>query len=142
MLFRSHWTRLEQERGLRLVVPMEAPIEWDRLLNGAPLRWPEVANGIAVQRRVRAVGRQEDLYGTAEISAWLAQPTVGILEPAERHWEVLQTLLSGSQVKGPLVMDAALAALAIEHGATLETTDRDFARFPGLKWRNPLDESH
>lgn len=42
------------------------------------------------------------------------------------------------QVKGPLVMDAVIAALAIEHGATLHTTDRDFARFPGLKWRNPL----
>jgi uncharacterized protein len=37
-------------------------------------------------------------------------------------------------------MDAALAALAMEHGATLDTTDRDFARFPGLIWTNPLDE--
>jgi len=43
------------------------------------------------------------------------------------------------QAAGPLVMDAAIAALAIEHGAVLQTTDRDFARFAALKWRNPLD---
>lgn len=42
------------------------------------------------------------------------------------------------QTTGPLVMDAVLVALAIEHGATLCTTDRDFSRFPGLKWMNPL----
>ena len=42
------------------------------------------------------------------------------------------------QAAGPLVMDAALAAIAIEHGATLCTTDRDFARFPELHWTNPL----
>jgi hypothetical protein len=44
-----------------------------------------------------------------------------------------------AQAAGPLVMDAALAALAIEHGATLCTTDRDFSRFPGLRWQNPLE---
>ena len=46
--------------------------------------------------------------------------------------------LSAPQASGPLVMDAALAAIAIEHGATLCTTDRDFARFPGLAWTNPI----
>lgn len=72
------------------------------------------------------------------VASWLDQPVVGMLDPGERHWDILKRLLSESQVKGPLVMDAALAALAIEHGATLETTDRDFARFAGLKWRNPI----
>jgi toxin-antitoxin system PIN domain toxin len=76
---------------------------------------------------------------TAIVSAWLAQPAAGILEPGERHWEILQTLSRQGQVSGPLVMDAALAAIAIEHGATLQTTDRDFARFPGVKWINPLE---
>jgi hypothetical protein len=78
--------------------------------------------------------------GEAEqiISSWLAQPTAGILEPGERHWEILCRLLREGQASGVLVMDAALAALAMEHGATLNTTDRDFARFPGLRWRNPL----
>jgi toxin-antitoxin system PIN domain toxin len=75
--------------------------------------------------------------GTA-ISSWLAQPTAGVVEPGERHWELLRGLLREGQASGPLVMDAVLAAIAIEHGATLCTTDRDFARFPGLKWINPL----
>lgn len=74
----------------------------------------------------------------AAVSSWLAQPTAGILQPGERHWEILGVLMREGQVAGPLVMDAALAALAIEHGATLHTTDRDFTRFPGLKWTNPL----
>jgi toxin-antitoxin system PIN domain toxin len=74
----------------------------------------------------------------AAVSSWLAQPTVGILDPGERHWDILRRLMRDGQTAGPLVMDAVLAALAIEHGATLHTTDRDFARFPGLKWTNPL----
>lgn len=74
----------------------------------------------------------------AAVSSWLAQPVVGIAEPGERHGEILQKLVRDGQATGPLLMDAALAAIAIEHGATLCTTDRDFARFPGLEWRNPL----
>lgn len=73
------------------------------------------------------------------VSSWLAQPTAGVLDPGERHWDILQALTREGQTAGPLVMDAALAALAIEHGATLCTTDRDFARFPGLTWVNPLE---
>ena len=74
----------------------------------------------------------------AAISSWLAQPVAGTLEPGERHWDILRGLVRDAQATGPLVMDAALAALALEHGATLCTTDRDFARFPGLRWTNPL----
>jgi toxin-antitoxin system PIN domain toxin len=74
----------------------------------------------------------------AIVSAWLAQPNVGILEPGERHWEILRTLMNEGQTTGPLVMDAVLAAIALEHGATLYSTDRDFSRFAGLKCVNPL----
>jgi hypothetical protein len=74
----------------------------------------------------------------AVVSSWLAQPTAGILEPGERHWDILRGLVRGGQSAGPLVMDAVIAAIAIEHGATLCTTDRDFSRFPGLRWANPL----
>jgi len=76
----------------------------------------------------------------AAVSSWLAQPMAGLLEPGERYWQILRTLIVTSQASGPLVMDAALAALAIEHGATLHSTDRDFTRFSGLKWTNPLLE--
>jgi toxin-antitoxin system PIN domain toxin len=72
------------------------------------------------------------------IASWLARPVAGILDPGERHWEILRRLLHDGQAIGPLVMDAVLAALAIEHGANLCTTDRDFSRFPGLDWTNPL----
>lgn len=72
------------------------------------------------------------------VSAWLARKVAGILDPGERHWSILGGLLAANQVRGPLVMDAVLAAVAIEHGATLHTTDGDFARFRGLEWVNPL----
>jgi toxin-antitoxin system PIN domain toxin len=72
------------------------------------------------------------------VSSWLAQPTVGIVEPGERHWDILRGLVKEGQAAGPLVMDAVIAALALEHGATLCTTDRDFSRFSDLKWMNPL----
>jgi uncharacterized protein len=78
------------------------------------------------------------LEAEAAVSAWLAQPVAGILEPGERHWDVLRQLVREGQATGPLVSDAAIAAIAIEHGATLCTTDRDFARFPKLKLKNPL----
>ena len=72
------------------------------------------------------------------VSAWLARSNVTVLSPGERRWEVLQNLLVEGQAAGPLTTDAHLAALAIEHGDTLATADRDFARFPGVKLLNPL----
>ena len=77
----------------------------------------------------------------AAVSSRLAQPAAVILEPGERHWEILRSLLREGQAIGPLVMDAVIAAIAVEHGATLCTTDRDFARFAGLKWTNLLTAS-
>ena len=74
----------------------------------------------------------------ATVAAWLVQPSAGILEPGDRHWDILQGLMRKGQTTGPLIMDAVLASIAIEHGAILHTTDRDFSRFPGLKWTNPL----
>jgi toxin-antitoxin system PIN domain toxin len=73
------------------------------------------------------------------ISSWLIQPSAGILEPGERHWDILRDVIQRGQASGPLIMDAVLASIALEHGAMLCTTDRDFARFPRLKWMNPLE---
>ena len=78
----------------------------------------------------------------AAISSWLDQPAVGILEPGERHWDILRSVVREGQAAGPLVMDAVLAAIALEHGATVCTTDRDFSRFSGLRWANPLAQNH
>jgi len=78
---------------------------------------------------------------SAIVSQWLERPQVSIIEPGEKHWEILQRCLREGQCTGPLAMDAALAALVIEHGATLCTADRDFSRFPGLEWTNPLNDA-
>jgi hypothetical protein len=72
------------------------------------------------------------------VTGWIALRNVVVVSPTERHWPILSDLLPKSQAKGPLIMDAHLAALAIEHGATLCTNDRDFLRFPGLKVEFPL----
>ena len=72
------------------------------------------------------------------VSDWLSQPSVMLLDPGERHWSILRSLLQKGQARGSLVTDAHLAALAIEHGAILCTNDRDFTRFPDLKLDNPL----
>jgi hypothetical protein len=75
----------------------------------------------------------------AAVASWLAQPNADIAEPEVRHLDLLAELLRDGQAGAALVMDAALAAIAVEHGATLYTTDRDFSRFPQLEWRNPLE---
>jgi uncharacterized protein len=75
---------------------------------------------------------------TAIVADWLERPMVILLNPGERHWEILRALMSKGQAYGSLIMDAHLAALAIEHGATLATSDRDFSRFPGLRILYPL----
>jgi hypothetical protein len=72
------------------------------------------------------------------VHSWLALPTVRVLEPGPRHWQVLAEMAAEGQATGPMVMDAHLAALAMEHGATVATTDRDFTRFEGLTIINPV----
>lgn len=61
------------------------------------------------------------------------------MSPGERHWEIFTRLCRSARARGNLVPDAYLAALAIESGTEWITTDRDYARFPGLRWRHPLD---
>jgi hypothetical protein len=60
------------------------------------------------------------------------------IAPGPRHWDLFTSLCRDAKARGNLISDAWLAALAIESGCELVTTDRDFARFPGLKWRHPL----
>jgi uncharacterized protein len=67
----------------------------------------------------------------------LDQPNASVITPGERHWGIFATLCVQSAASGNLVQDAWFAALAIESGCEWITTDRDFARFPGLRWRTP-----
>jgi toxin-antitoxin system PIN domain toxin len=72
------------------------------------------------------------------VDAWLAQPAVTVVHPTNRHAAVLRDLLAPLGAAGNLTSDAHLAALAIEHGATLCSSDNDFSRFSGLRWTDPL----
>ena len=71
--------------------------------------------------------------------AVLAAPAAVPIRPGARHWAIFTDLCRNVGARGNTVPDAYLAALAIEHGATWVTTDRGFARFPGLRWRPPLE---
>jgi toxin-antitoxin system PIN domain toxin len=72
------------------------------------------------------------------IDEWLGQPQSRIVEPLETHASTLRRLLDTAGVGGNLVSDAHLAAIAIDHGVEIVSCDADFARFPGLKWYNPV----
>jgi len=72
------------------------------------------------------------------VRGWLEQPSVRIVEPGPRHLDLLAELFGSTGVGGNLTTDTHLAALAIEHQAELHSNDADFARFPGLRWRNPI----
>jgi toxin-antitoxin system PIN domain toxin len=74
----------------------------------------------------------------AAVDSWVALSHVRLLVPAERHWILLRNLANQVSLRGTQVNDATIAAVAIEYGATIYTNDRDFARFPGLRWTNPL----
>ena len=75
----------------------------------------------------------------ALIESWLQRPNVRLLSPGVRTWQLLARLCDAGQARGAMVMDAHLAALALEHGARIATTDRDFTRFPDLQIVNPID---
>jgi len=72
------------------------------------------------------------------VAGWLDRLNVGVIQPTRRHFEVLEDVARSGKARGVLLMDAHVAALALEHGATLCTTDRDFARFKGVRTEDPL----
>ena len=103
------------------------------------LPWATILAFLRISTTPRAETKPLDLQAAVSIvTDWLAQANVIIVHPTDRHWRILSNLLPKSRIRGSLIMDAHLAALAIEHGATLCTNDRDFARFPGLKVEYPL----
>ena len=114
----------------------------DERLNGvAPvgLPWPSLLAFLRLTTNPRVFERPESMPDAwRQALAWLAAERAWIPQPTERHREILGELLAAPGVHANLVQDAHLAALAIEHGLILCSTDGDFARFPGLRWENPL----
>lgn len=98
---------------------------------------------LAFLRLTTRIGLFEKPLNTATafdlMDAWLQQPSVTVVEPTPRHMRILRDLVLPLGTGGNLTSDAHLAALAVEHGAELCSADNDFGRFPGLRWRNPLD---
>ena len=80
--------------------------------------------------------RPEEAFDIVE--GWLAQPCSVLVHPTERHPGILRGLVGPLGTAGNIINDAHLAALAIEHGGEVCSADTDFARFPGLRWTNPL----
>ena len=113
----------------------------DRLKGEAPvgLPWSSLVAFLRVMTHPRLLARPVATLDTWEqVLRWLSAPTAWVPQTTPRHAEVLGQLLALPGVRANLVHDADLAALAIEHGLVLCSTDGDFARFPGLRWQNPL----
>jgi toxin-antitoxin system PIN domain toxin len=115
---------------------------WDGVLSGtAPvcLCW-EVINAylrISTNPRIHEFPLSLE-EASSRVESWLDQPCVRLIHPLTDHWKHDQRLLREGQATANLVPDAHLAALSQSHGCTLYSCDHDFARFPSLKWVNPL----
>jgi len=115
---------------------------WEVLLNGTQpvgLAWVTLLGFIRIVTHRQVLAAPLPVPAAcAYIRAWLAQPCVTIVHPGDRHADILVGLLENLGTAGNLTTDAHLAALCIEHQAELHSTDADFARFPGLRWKNPV----
>lgn len=111
-----------------LVGPETVALPWVVLLG-----FVRLSTRPAVFARPLSVDRALDV-----VDGWLAVPGVTVVQETRRHAAVLRELLAPLGAAGNLTTDAHLAALAIEHGAELCSSDNDFARFPGLRWTDPL----
>jgi toxin-antitoxin system PIN domain toxin len=117
--------------------------DWlDGQLNGAVrvgLPWVSLLAFLRLVTNPRVFEHPESI-GDAwqQVQAWLASETVWIPQPTERHAALLGQFLANPGIHSNLVPDAHLAALAVEHGLALCSTDGDFARFQGLRWLNPI----
>ncbi len=133
LLLYSHVSSLPQHEAAR---------HWlDGRLSGRTrvgLPWESLLAFVRLVTNPRVFERPEPVRSAwAQVEAWLDAGPSWLPTPTDRHREVLSDLIPGATRPG-LVADAHLAALAIEHGLVLQTTDGDFARFPGLRWQNPL----
>lgn len=126
-------------------MPLHRPAHrWlDEQLNGLPrvaLPWPSLLAFVRLVSNPRIFDRAVPVSRAwRQVESWLSAPSVWIPSPTDRHQTILGRFLAeGAGLRANLVPDAHLAALAIEHGLTLCSADKGFARFTGLQWENPL----
>ena len=104
------------------------------------LPWQTISAFIRIATNPRIPGQRFSLDEVVQVvDEWLELPNVKLLAPGDQHWNILRKLLIAGQARGPLATDAQLAALTMEYGGVLHTTDRDFGRFLGLRWKNPVE---
>ena len=125
----------------------KSAIRWmEKALSGGEpvgLPWQTASAFLRISTNANLPGDRFTAEEAAQIlDELLDQPNVRLLVPGEHHWGLFRQMITEGQARGPLVSDAQLAALTIEYGGVLHTTDRDFARFPGLRWTNPLASRH
>ena len=115
---------------------------WEALMNGpgsVGLPWVAILGFIRVATNPKILDNPLDAGGACDhVRSWLIRPQTMLIHPGDRHADILFSLLEAAGTAGNLTTDAHLAALAIEHQAELHSTDADMARFPGLRWVNPL----
>jgi uncharacterized protein len=115
---------------------------FEALVNGKErlgLCWPVITGFIRVSTNARAFLQPFDIAESVQIvTRWMRHPNIIVVEPTNRHWQLLSETLVQGQVRSAMTTDAEIATYAIEHGAVLHTADRDFSRFPKLKTLNPL----
>ncbi|HDZ24024.1 MAG TPA: type II toxin-antitoxin system VapC family toxin [Desulfobacteraceae bacterium] len=120
----------------------EARLWWDAQLSGTEpvcLCWTVLSSFIRIATNPRVFDYPLSIEQAAiRVKSWLDQPCTRLIRPTERHWDIFQKMLIAGQAVANLVTDAHLAALSIEHGCALASTDSDFSRFPEVKWTNPL----
>jgi toxin-antitoxin system PIN domain toxin len=101
--------------------------------------WPSLLSFLRIVTNPRVFELPEPIsQAWQQVAEWLGCENAWIPQPGDRHGEILAGLLADPSVRANLVHDAHIAALAIEHGLQLCSTDGDFARFAGLRWSNPL----
>lgn len=124
--------------------PAHAPARrwWEALMNGTRpvgLAWVAMLGFVRITTHRQILRRPLPVAAAcAHARAWLGRPYVSVLHPGDRHAELLFGLLESLGTAANLTTDAHLAALAIENQAELHSSDADFARFPGVRWVNPI----
>ena len=135
VLLNAHRSAQEHHRVARelleTVVNAPAPFAVSELVLAAFVRIATNPRAFAVATPLDQAFRFADLLRR--------RPNARVVRPGGRHWSIFQDLCRRTQAQGALIADAQHAALAIEHRCEWISFDRDFARFPDLRWRHPLD---
>ncbi len=114
---------------------LESVVSGDARFGLSPLSLSAVVRITTNPRVFRMPSAVEEAFGFCE--DLLGQPHSQVVQPSERHWNIFRRLCIDTRTRGPRISDAWFAALAIEWGCEWVTLDRDYARFPGLKWQPP-----